>query len=56
MCGLDLIAVRFPNSGSTGDCAFDLSDGGFLVGRSDRSGYDTWTFSHEDLEVVFVGQ
>lgn len=55
LCGLDLLAVRFPNAPGTGDCSFDLSDGGFLEVRSDHSGYETWTFRHDDLDVVFVG-
>lgn len=56
LCGLDVLAVRFPNVSSLGDCSFELSDGGSLEARSDQSGYDTWTFRHDDLDVVFVGQ
>lgn len=56
LCGLDLLAVRFPSASSDGDCSFDLSDGGTLEARSDQSGYDTWTFRHDDLPVLFVGQ
>src|SRR5262245_47165830 len=54
LCGLELIGVHFPDPAFDGDCSFSLSDGSLEV-RSDRSGYETWTFTHDDLEVVFVG-
>lgn len=56
LCGLDLVAIRFPNAPGTGDCSFALSDGGALEARSDHSGYDTWTFTQDDVDVIFVGQ
>ena len=37
-----------------GDCEFVLSNGSLGV-RSDRSGWETWTYRHDGLEVVFVG-
>ena len=54
LCGLELVGVRFPDPTFDGDCSFSLSLGSLEV-RSDRSGYETWTFSHDDLDVVFVG-
>jgi hypothetical protein len=56
LCGLELLAVRFSNASRPGDCAFDLSDGGSLETRSDRTGEDTWVFRHDDLDRVFVAQ
>jgi hypothetical protein len=37
------------------DVSFALSGGGHLELRSDRSGWDSWSFHHDDLEQVFVG-
>lgn len=54
LCGLDLVDVRFPDPAFDGDCSFVLSDGRIEV-RSDRSGFETWTFRHDALDVVFVG-
>jgi hypothetical protein len=57
LCGLDVLAVRAALNASTpGDCCFDLSDGGSLEAWSDRSGYDIWTFRHNELDVVVVGR
>lgn len=54
LCGVELLRVDFPDPSFDGDCSFGLSDGTLDV-RSDRSGWETWTFRHDDLEVVFVG-
>ncbi len=54
LCGLDLVGVQFPDPRFAGDCSFILSDGRLDV-RSDRSGFETWTFQHAKLDVVFVG-
>lgn len=53
LCGVDLVDVLFSNPGFAGDCSFILSDGRLDV-RSDRSGFETWTFQHEALGTVFV--
>jgi hypothetical protein len=53
LCGLELLAVNFPDPAVDGDCSFCLSDGS-LDFRSDRTGWETWTFHHDAL-VVFVG-
>lgn len=55
LCGLDLVGLDFPDPMFAGDCSFDLCDGSLDV-RSDRSGWDTWIFRHEDLPLVYVGQ
>jgi hypothetical protein len=55
LCGLDLVGLHFPDPSFAGDCSFTLSDGSIVV-RSDRTGWDTWTFRHEALAVVYVGQ
>lgn len=54
LCGLDVVGLRFPNPTFEGDCSFILSDGSLDV-RSDRSGWETWTYSHEALDAVYVG-
>jgi hypothetical protein len=54
LCGTEVIGVNFPDPAFDGDCSFSLTDGCLDV-RSDRSGYETWTFQHEALDVVFVG-
>ena len=54
LSGLDLTGATFPDPSSTGDCIFSLSDGVLEV-RSDRTGWETWTFHHDDLDVIFVG-
>ena len=54
LCGLDLVGLHFPDPAFDGDCSFNLSDGSLEV-RSDRSGWETWTYRHEDLDVVYVG-
>ncbi len=54
LCGLELLGVSFPDPAYDGDCSFTLSDGALDV-RSDRSGYESWTFRHDDLDIVFVG-
>lgn len=54
LCGSEVIGVNFPDPAFDGDCSFSLSDGSLDV-RSDRSGWETWTFHHDDLNVVFVG-
>ncbi len=54
LCGLDLVDVVFADADFAGDCSFVLSDGRLEV-RSDRSGFETWTFRHERLDTVFVG-
>lgn len=54
LCGLDLLEVSFPDPGFDGDCVFVLSDGR-IEARSDRSGFETWTFRHDVLDTVFVG-
>lgn len=54
LCGLELIGVHFPDPAYDGDCSFILSDGSLDV-RSDRNGYETWTYRHQDLDVVHVG-
>lgn len=54
LCGVELIAARFPDPACSGDCLFILSDGSLDV-RSDRSGWETWTYRHDDLDVVYVG-
>ena len=56
LCGLEVLAVRLLKASCLGDCAFDLSDGGSLETRSDRTGNDTWLFRHDDLDRVFIGQ
>lgn len=55
LCGLDLVGLHFPDPAFAGDCSFTLSDGRLDV-CSDRTGWDTWTFRHEALNVVYVGQ
>ena len=54
LCGTEVIGVNFPDPAFDEDCSFSLTDGSLDV-SSDRSGWDTWTFRHEDLDVVFVG-
>lgn len=54
LCGFEVIGINFPDPAFDGDCSFSLSDGSLDV-RSDRSGWETWTFHHDDLDVVFVG-
>ena len=54
LCGLDLVAVHFPDAAFDGDCTFTLSDGSLEV-LSARSGWETWTFHHEALDMVYVG-
>jgi len=54
LCGLDLVDVLFADPSFAGDCSFVLSDGCLDV-RSDRSGFETWTFRHARLGVVFIG-
>jgi hypothetical protein len=54
LCGSEVIGINFPDPAFDGDCSFRLSDG-YLDVRSDRSGWETWTFRHDDLDVVFVG-
>ena len=54
LCGLDLVGLHFPDPTFDGDCSFTLSDGSLEV-RSDRSGWETWTFRHEGLDLVYVG-
>ncbi|MGA8247548.1 MAG: hypothetical protein WB797_11640 [Nocardioides sp.] len=54
LCGSKVIGIDFPDPDFDGDCSFRLSDGSLEV-RSDRSGWETWTFHHDDLDVVFVG-
>lgn len=54
LCGLELLRVNFPDPACDGNCSFGLSDGS-LDARPDRTGWETWTFHHEDLNVVFVG-
>ena len=54
LCGLELVGVQFPDPKFDGDCSFILSDGS-LEARSDRTGYETWTFAHERLDAVYVG-
>lgn len=54
LCGADLIKVQFPDPAFDGNCIFVLSDGA-LHARSDRSGWETWTFRHDHLPVVYVG-
>ena len=54
LCGLQLVGVRFRDPAFEGDCSFLLSDGSLDV-RSDRSGWETWTYRHGDLDVVYVG-
>ena len=56
LCGLEVLAVRLLNASCSGDCAFELSDGGSLETRSDRTGNDKWRFRHDDLDRVFIGQ
>lgn len=56
LCGLEVLAVRLLNASCSGDCAFDMSDGGSLETRSDRTGKDTWLFMHDDLGRVLIGQ
>ena len=52
--GLHLIAVNFPDPAFDGDCSFILSDGSLDV-TSDRSGWETWTYRHDDLDTVYIG-
>jgi hypothetical protein len=54
LCGVELLGVDFPDPSFAGDCSFGLADGTLDV-RSDRSGWETWTFRHDNLDVVFVG-
>jgi hypothetical protein len=54
LCGLQLVGVRFPDPAFDGDCSFVLS-GESLDVRSDRSGWETWIYRHDDLDVVYVG-
>lgn len=54
LCGSEVIGVNFPDPSFDGDCSFTLS-GGSLDVSSDRSGWETWTFHHDDLDVEFVG-
>jgi hypothetical protein len=54
LCGLDLLAVHFPDPECSGDCSFILSDGSLDV-RSDRTGWESWTLQHDSLHVVYVG-
>ena len=54
LCGLDLVDVLFADPSFAGDCSFILSDGRLDV-RSDRSGFEMWTFRHGRLDTVFVG-
>jgi hypothetical protein len=54
LCGMQVVEVRFPDPAFDGDSSFILSDGSLEV-RSDRSGWETWTFRHDDLDVVYVG-
>ena len=53
LCGVDLLGADLPDPSYDGDCSFGLSDG-TLDARSGRSGWETWTFRHDDLDVVFV--
>lgn len=54
LCGLELLGADFPDPSFDGDCSFGLSDGVLDI-RSDRTGWETWVFHHDDLDVVFVG-
>ena len=54
MCGSQVIGVKLPDPGFDGDCSFSLTDGSLDV-RSDHTGWETWTFEHDDLDVVLVG-
>ena len=56
LCGLSVLTIRLLNASCLGDCAFDLSDGGSLETRSDRTGRDTWILRHEDLDQVLIGR
>ncbi len=47
------LEVQFSTPSDPGDCSFHLSGGSSLDTQWDRSGYDTWTFKHNDLGVVF---
>ena len=51
---MQVVEVRFPDAAFDGDCSFILSDGSLHV-RSDRKGWETWTFMRDDLDVVYVG-
>jgi len=54
LCGLDIIGVHATSTKSV-DPVFFLSDGGQLDVVVD-SDWDPWTFRHEQLNVVFVGE
>jgi hypothetical protein len=54
LCGLDIIGVQATSTESV-DPVFCLSDGGRLDVVVD-SDWDPWTFRHEQLNVVFVGE
>lgn len=54
LCGLDVVQVVFADLTFAGDCSFVLSDGRLDV-RSDRSGFETWSFRHARLGMVFIG-
>lgn len=55
LCGLAVTDAHFADANSTGVCSFRLSDGGSLDTQSDRSGYETWTLRHDDLDRILVG-
>ncbi|WP_224275610.1 hypothetical protein [Nocardioides lacusdianchii] len=54
LCGSKVIGIYFPDPAFDGDCSFRLTTGSLDI-TSDRSGWETWTFHHDDLDVVFVG-
>jgi len=56
LCGLSVLRVRLLDASCSSDCAFDLSDGGSLETRSDRTDHATWTLRHEDLAQVLIGR
>lgn len=54
LCGSEVIGVSFADPAFNGDCSFRLSNGSLDI-TSDRSGWETRTFHHDELDVVFVG-
>ncbi|WP_153302829.1 hypothetical protein [Aeromicrobium choanae] len=54
LCGVHLLGAEFSDPVFAGDCSFRLSDGTLEI-RSDRTGWETWTFRHEVLGIIYVG-
>jgi len=55
LCGLSFVAVQSRDRQGAREVSFVLSDGGFLE-LTPGDGWDSWSFQHDDLDQVFVGQ